>query len=79
MDSLSNNSKDYTYYVYSGTIARVDTVTSHLEVKQHNTNQWKEINDPKIWQRIQNDGDQVSKEKAEEMYRLFHNSLKKSE
>lgn len=77
MNNLSNNQTNYNYYVYSSTIVRVNNVTEHVEIKQHDTNQWKEIQDPKILQRVQIDGDQVTKEEAEEMYRIFHETLKK--
>lgn len=80
MNNISNpsenlGSSDFAYYIYGYTIARVDKKTAGLEIKQHPTNQWKQTDDPRVWQRIQVDGDQISKADADEIYQIFHDSL----
>lgn len=57
------------YYIYSHSIARSDGVK--LEIKNHRTNLWREVVDPHLWKRIQEEGIEVTEKEAEEMYRHF--------
>lgn len=60
---------NYSYYVYAGTIARVNQETYQLEIRKRTNGAWQEIRDPIIWERIQLEGDKVSETEAERLFR----------
>lgn len=62
------------YYVYSFTIARV-CVDKCTEIKNHQSDSWEKVTDPKLWQRIQNEGNLVSEAEANEIYNEFHRQV----
>ena len=66
-----NPSDHDSYYVYSGSIFKVDRMTKKLRLRDRQTGQWQEIPDPVIWNRIQVEGDSVSKEEAERLFHIF--------
>lgn len=71
------NDTNMIYYVYSYTIARTDGIKT--EIKNHQTGLWVEIVDPLLWKRVQQEGSQVTKEEAEQIYQQFHQQIDSSD
>lgn len=57
----------YNYYIYSVSIARIDNKGT-AEIKNHKTDTWNKIENGDFYRRIQQEGELVSKEDAENFY-----------
>jgi hypothetical protein len=66
----------YTYYVYAGTILRVNKKTHQLQRRRRDNGNWQEIHDLIMWKRIQLEGECISAEKADRLFQLFQTPRK---
>ena len=64
---MDNRASHYNFYIYSQTIARIDD-ESNTEIKNHKTQQWTKVEDGEFYRRIQESGELVSQEEAENFY-----------
>lgn len=58
----------FNFYVVNGLVIRNNSLGKY-EVKDLNTNTWKQSNDPYIGRMVSNDGTQVNLDTAEEFFR----------
>lgn len=61
---VNNNLEQYSYYVYSGVLARVDRNNYQLEVNKGNKSIWERVEDAQLWKRIQEEGEKISEREA---------------
>ena len=66
------------YYVYGSSIARVNSESCAMEIKEHKTDLWKPVKEPLLWRRIQEEGDCVGKEEAEAIFKRFKEDIDKN-